>query len=370
MFSVVICPKLVAVTSVAGNAYWTVLKTLYASMRRLNDWPPGKREVLVETQVHVVVAVAEERVARDDRVDAVADRVAPERRRRQNLRGRLGVVDRRAKNRLVDENRPAFRESVEVEVDAGLRDGERRPGGEPHDRGDLPPARQNPDQVTTVAPERQQVAAVEAEAMRRVEPRVAARVARIGTKLIRVAGADERRLGCRVLRLAARVGRGELQTLAEALGPFELNAVVPGLGVVADPQVRRVARIRPALVGARHAQADLVVGDRHVHGAGGIRGEVRAGPVPAHCTSAAMRSMTRPRRSGNPGRRRVVRMIDDEDRPEERRLRQVVERVLQRVDDVIAVVGHAQARVERQPAARSSGSTGACTASADSERPS
>ena len=245
---------------------------------------------------------------------------------------------------------------------AGLRHRERRARREPDDARRLPAAEHVAENVAPILHEREDVGAVEREPVRRMEPRVAFRIRRVRPLLVGVARADERGLGRGVERTASRVARRDLQTVAQPLDPFDLNSVVPGLGVIAHDEVRRVARIRPPFVGAGHAQADLVVRDRHHDRAGRVRaepGQARAGTIDVRGDAIdRLATQIREARGG-----RVVRMIRDDHRSVERRQRQVAQRVLQVVGNVVAVVVDPQRSNRMAACARRSGSTAASPAS-------
>ena len=79
------------------------------------DGLPVPAERLVEAQVEVDEAVSEERVASDHHVDRV-EGSRPERTTGSCCRRLVGVVDRGAEDRRVEDHRPALAEPVEVEV--------------------------------------------------------------------------------------------------------------------------------------------------------------------------------------------------------------------------------------------------------------
>ena len=97
---------------------------------------------------------------------------------RQRLLRGVAVVDVRAEHRRIEQHGPRLGEPIEVEIDARRRDRERRAGDELHDAGDHPAAKHLPEEAAVVGEERQPVAAVEREAVRRVESRF--RAARVG----------------------------------------------------------------------------------------------------------------------------------------------------------------------------------------------
>ena len=169
-----------------------------------------------------------------------------------------------------------------------------------HDARQLPAAEDLADQVGASREERHPPAAVEREAVRRVEARQPLGELLVRTVLVGVARADERRFGRGVGALAERVGGLELQPAREALVPLDFEPVIPALGVVADQQVGRVERIGPPLVRPRHARADLVVGDRHGVRAGGVVGDAEEPGAGAQRVGGDRDRSILPRRSGKP----------------------------------------------------------------------
>src|SRR5205814_4410855 len=99
---------------------------------------------------------------------------------------------------------------------------ERRAGHELEHAGQLPASEQGAGEVAPASEERQPVAGVDRDAMRRVEARPALGELLVRPVLVRVTGPDEGRLGRRVDRLAVGVRDLELQPRRESLLPFEL----------------------------------------------------------------------------------------------------------------------------------------------------
>ena len=184
---------------------------------------------------------------------------------------------------------------------------------QPENARERPAAGERTGQIGAVQQEWKAIAAVERVTMRRVEARVPLRKPLIGPEQIAVAGADEGCLRRRVLAQAVGIVGLEPQTRGDPVDPFDLHSVVPALGGVGDDEVGGVARVGPPLIGSRHAEADLVVRDRHRLRARRVdRDAGKAGARAVHIGGDPIDRASP--QIGEARGRRVVRVIDDQHR--------------------------------------------------------
>ena len=184
--------------------------------------------------------------------------------------------------------------------------------------------------------------------MPRVETRVAVGEVVVRAGDVRVPGAEVRGVRAGVEGLAERVRQLPREVAREALLELDLEGVVVRVVVVRDHQVLAVPRVGPALVGPRGPQADLVVGDRDGDGTGRVHGETgkvarpRAPPVGGDLVDQDSSQV------GESRRRRVERVVDDDDAPLRRGDREVRRRVLEEVRAVVADVAQPHRRLPAQ----------------------
>src|SRR5262249_17264257 len=150
-----------------------------------------------------------------------------------------------------------------------------------------------------------------------------------------------------VNRFAEGVSEVEGQPATQSLDPLHLQSLVITPRAIADDGVRAIAWIRASLVGARHAEADLVVCNwnriRTSRGRIDSWNEAcaRAPDVGSNFINLYATQI------GRACRRSVVRMVGDDNSSDQRRHWQVVLHVAQQTYAAIARIGHAQRRVER-----------------------